>query len=93
MKHLITRQEGLSDDESAVERWDNGVKIVEHETHYVIKLIDGRYVGEPSPRESRLVVIDDVSSNTTELITRDRSSIAGLDAFIRSITNSHALTK
>lgn len=68
----------------------NGVDIVEREMHQVIKLVDSRYIRSGPARESKLVVVEDVLDDRTNLITRDRRQIPGLDAFIRSVTRQRA---
>lgn len=82
-----------SGDERITRRTIDGVNILEKETHRVIKLAGGRYVNADTKREPRLVVVDDAGADLAPIITKDRSSIAGLDAFIRSIFNTPAVSK
>ena len=58
----------------------NGVSVIEKETHRIIKLVGGRYVESTPKPEPRLVVVDDQPSS---FITRDRTSIAGLNAILQ----------
>lgn len=82
-----------NDDERITKRTIDGVSVLEKETHSVIKLVGGRYVEAGSKREPRLVVIDDAASQPRSLITRDRSHVAGLNAFISGAFRSPATSK
>ena len=82
-----------SGDERITQRMVDGVRVVEKETHRVIKVEGPRYVDARANHEPRLVVIEDGGLGTRSILTKDRRSIAGLDAFIRGITSSLAITK
>ena len=46
-------------------------------------LVGSRYVDATSKKEPRLVVVDDAGLNAASLITKDRTSIAGLNAILQ----------
>ena len=73
-------------DERISQRLVSGVRVIEKETHRIIKLVGGRYVDARSKPEPRLVVVDDEGPNSAPLITRDRTSIAGLGAILQYAT-------
>ncbi|MEP7213076.1 MAG: hypothetical protein ABI791_08380 [Acidobacteriota bacterium] len=70
-------------DERISQRLIDGVRVIEKETHRIIKLVGSRYVDASSKREPRLVVVDDAGSNPQSFITKDRTSIAGLSAILQ----------
>ena len=61
-----------------------GVRIVEKESHSVIKLVGGSYVDARKSTAPRLVVVDDEGANPSSFITKDRRSIAGLDSILQN---------
>lgn len=88
MKTLETkRNDSARPQERFSRRTQNGVEILEHETTQVIKMNGDRYeTVHPAPPAPRLV-ISDAPSATKLLIAKTRSDIAGLNAFLRAITN------
>lgn len=80
-------------DERISQRLIDGVRVIEKETHRIIKLVGGRYIDAALRPEPRLVVVDDAGANPDSFITKDRSSIAGLNAFFRGVNRSPATSK
>ena len=76
-------------DERISQRIIDGVRVIEKETHRVIKLVGSRYVETTSEPEPRLVVVDDAESNPAPVITKDRASIAGLNAILQIATGGN----
>ena len=72
-----------SGDERISQRLLNGVRVIEKESHRIIKLVGSRYVDASAKREPRLVVVEDAGPNPESFITKDRTSIAGLDAILQ----------
>ena len=72
-----------TDGERISQRLIDGVRVIEKEMHRVIKLVNGRYVDASSKPAPRLVVVEDEGPNPASLITKDRTSIAGLDAILQ----------
>ena len=70
-------------DERISQRLIDGVRVIEKEMHRVIKLVNGRYVDASSKPAPRLVVVEDEGPNPASLITKDRTSIAGLKAILQ----------
>jgi hypothetical protein len=68
-------------------RFENGVEIIERELHEVIKVADGRYITERQTAEAPRLVINEEVQPRDNFISRRRSDIEGLEAFLLSIPN------
>jgi len=68
-----------SGDERITQRIMNGVRVIEKETHRIIKLVGSRYVDATNRPAPRLVIVEDEPAS---FITKDRTSIAGLTAVL-----------
>jgi hypothetical protein len=68
-------------DERISQRLIDGVRVIERETHRIIKVVGGSYVNAANRPEPRLVVVEDQPAS---FITKDRTSIAGLNAILQN---------
>jgi hypothetical protein len=73
-------------------RTKDGVEILEHESHQVIKVKGDRYetVSDEKieqPRSAPRLVISEAPAAAKLFISKTRSDITGLNAFLRSLTH------
>lgn len=69
-------------------RVQNGVEIVEHEAHQIIKVTGPRYETISDTRVAPRLIITEAPSAARPFIAKARSEIAGLDALLGSLTRA-----
>ena len=75
-------------------RTKDGVEIVEHERHQVIRVNGGRYETLPAePRPEPRLVISETPSAAGLFVSKARSEIAGLDAVLSSLLRTPVKAK
>ena len=84
MKAQETNINFAKDRERFSRRLQNGVEILEHETHRTITFDEGRYESRNS--QPRLVIGDALTATRT-FIAKTRSDIRGLNSLLRSIAS------
>ena len=80
------------DVERTSRRFQNGVEIVERETKRSIRFEDDAYINSKAVRSPQLVVSGAINRSKL-FITKSRSQLGEIDAFIRNITRRTAEAK